>query len=221
LVGVKFYLSPLRDKLYKLVPDSKSVAEVVAINGREFLMTGALQVFKTLRLYRFQSIISTAHPFSDYFRGFDKVEAVRRIFGEKTEQVLRDLKVEFLWAGGYMGVNSANGHLMANPNYLNKGDKTDIYLDVIHELVHVKQFMEGKDLFDAHHSYTERPTEIEAYLYAVEEARRLGLSDARICEYLKTEWMSEKELKQLASTVNVHCKQVQNMQKQGTSKPES
>ena len=120
-----------------------------------------------------------------------------------------------------MGVNSANGHLMANTNYLNKGDKTDIYLDVIHELVHVKQFMEGKDLFDTHHSYTERPTEIEAYRYAVEEARRLGLSDARICEYLKTEWMSEKELKQLASSVNVHCKQVQNKQKQGTSKPDS
>jgi len=81
--------------------------------------------------------------------------------------------------------------------------------------------MEGKDLFDAHESYTERPTETEAYRYAVEEARRLGLSDARICEYLKIEWMSEKELKQLTSTVNVHCKQVQNMQKQGTSKPDS
>ncbi len=211
----------MRDKLYKLVPDSGSVAEAIVIDGREFLMTGALQVVKTLRLYRFLSILSTEHQFSDYFRGFEKVEAVRRIFGDRTEQVLHGLKVEFLWAGGYMGVNSANGHLMANPNYLNKGDKTDIYLDIIHELVHVKQFMEGKDLFDTHHSYTERSTEIEAYRYAVEEARRLGLSDARICEYLKTEWMSEKELNQLASTVNVHCKQVQNMQKQGISKPDS
>jgi hypothetical protein len=181
--------------------------EAVAINGRDLLITGALQVAKALRLSRFQSIIVTTCPFNDYFRGFDKVEAVRRIFGDKTEQVLRDLKVEFLWAGGYMGVNNANGHLMANPNYLNKGDKTDIYLDVIHELVHVKQFMEGKDLFDTHHSYTERPTEIEAYRYAVEEARRLGLSDARICEYLKTEWMSEEELKELASAANVHCRQ--------------
>jgi len=115
----------LSDKLYKLVLDSKSIAEAVDINGREFLMKTALQVVKTRRLYRFQSIISTARPFSNYFRGFDKVEAVRRIFGDKTEQVLRDLKVEFLWAGGYMGVNNANGHLMANPNYLNKGDKTD------------------------------------------------------------------------------------------------
>jgi hypothetical protein len=175
-------------------------------------MTTTLQVGKTLRLHRFQRIMRTKRQFSDVFRGFDKVEAVRRIFGHKTEQVLHDLKVEFLWAGDYMGINSANGHLMVSRKYLKQGDKTDIYLDVIHELVHVKQFMEGKDLFDTHYSYIERPTEVEAYRNAVEEARRLGLSDARICEYLKIEWMSEKELKQLASTLNVQCIHVQNMQ---------
>ena len=176
-------------------------------------MTVALQAVETLRLFRLQSIITTTHPFSEYFRGFDKVEAVHRIFGDKTEQVLHDLKVEFIWAGGYMGVNSVNGHLMVNPRYLNKGDKTDIYLDIIHELVHVKQFMEGKELFDSHYNYIERPTEIEAYRHTVEEARRLGLSDARIYEYLKTDWMNGKELEQLASTVNVHCKQEQSMKK--------
>jgi hypothetical protein len=190
--------------------------EALIINGRDLLVNGALQVAETLRLYRFQSIITTTRPFSDYFRDFDKVEAVRRIFGDKTEQVLRDLKVEFVWAGGYMGVNSVNGHLMVSPKYLNEGDKIDIYLDVIHELVHVRQFMEGKELFDSHYSYVERPTEVEAYRHAVEEARRLGLSDARIYEYLKTEWMSAKELEQLASTVNVHCKQGQSMQKNST-----
>jgi len=186
-----------------------SVGEAVVINGREFLETVALQLVKTLRLYRFQSIIGATRPFSDYFKGFEKVEAIRRIFGDKTEQVLRDLKVEFLWVGGYMGVNNANGHLMVNPKYLNNGDKTDIYLDVIHELVHVRQFMEGKELFDSNYNYTERPTEVEAYRHAVEEARRLGLSDERICAYLKTEWMSGKELEQLASAVNVYCKQIQ------------
>jgi len=168
-------------------------------------MTTAMYAVKTLRLYRLPRLTGPAHPFGDYFKSFDKVEAVRRIFGEKTEQVLRDLKVEFTWAGGYMGVNGTNGHLMISSRYLNKGDKTDIYLDVIHELVHVKQFIDGKELFDSHYSYTERPTEIEAYRYAVEEARRLGLSDARICRYLKTEWMSEKELVRLASTMNVKC----------------
>jgi hypothetical protein len=65
--------------------------------------------------------------------------------------------------------------------------------------------MEGKELFDMHYSYTERPTEVEAYNVAVQEARRLGLSEERICEYLKTEWMSEQELRRLAKALKVNC----------------
>ena len=83
------------------------------------------------------------------------------------------------------------------------GDKIDIYLDLIHELVHIKQLMEGKELFDIHYGYTERPTEIEAYRYCVQEARRLGLSDERIRCYLWTEWMGENDFRRLAKSVNV------------------
>jgi hypothetical protein len=147
----------------------------------------------------------STHPFTDYFKGFERVEAVKRIFGEKTEEVLRNLKIEFTWIGGYMWISDVDGHIVVNSRYLNQGDKVDIYLDVIHELVHVKQFMEGKELFDNHYDYSERPTEIEAYRHAVEEARRLGLSDTRICQYLKTGWMNPEDLKQLAITLNVKC----------------
>ena len=94
---------------------------------------------------------------------------------------------------------------MVSSKYLNNGDKTDIYLDIIHELVHVKQFMEGKELFDTHYGYTERPTEIEAYLHAVNEAKNIGLSDERICQYLTTEWMSDLDFKRLAKTLNIDC----------------
>jgi hypothetical protein len=145
------------------------------------------------------------YAFADYFKGFDNVEAVRRIFGEKTEEVLRNLRVEFTWLGGYMGVNGENGHIMISSRYLNNGDKVDIYLDLIHELVHVRQVIEGKQLFDSHYDYVERPTEVEAYRYAVQEARNLGLSDERICQYLKTEWMSDEDLKRLAKNLNVKC----------------
>jgi hypothetical protein len=144
-------------------------------------------------------------PFTEYFRGFDKVDAVRRLFGEKTDEVLRNLKVQFMWAGGYMGVNAMNGHLMINSKYLSKGDRIDVYLDIVHELVHVKQLMEGKELFDGRYSYTERPTEVEAYRYAVQEAKRLGLKDERICQYLRTEWMSDAAFNRLAKTLSVEC----------------
>lgn len=145
----------------------------------------------------------TTHPFTKFYKGFEKVEAVKSIFGEKTEEVLNNLQVEFAGFRGYMGVSDIDGHLIISARYLNTGDLIEIYLDIIHELVHVKQFMEGKKLFDDRYSYVGRPTEIEAYRHAVEEARRLGLEDPRICQYLKTEWMSEKELKKLTKILGV------------------
>jgi hypothetical protein len=146
------------------------------------------------------------YPFTDYFQGFENVEAVKRVFGPKIKDVLGNLRVEFhSLRRGYMGVSDIDGHLFVSANYLKNGDIVDIYLDVIHELVHVKQFKDGKDLFESGYDYVDRPTEVEAYRHAVEEARRLGLSDKRICQYLKTEWMSDEELKQLATTLNVKC----------------
>ena len=104
-----------------------------------------------------------------------------------------------------MWINSFNGYLMINSNYLKNGDKVDVYLDLVHELVHVKQFLEGKQLFDNNYAYVDRPTEIEAYKYTVKEARRLGLKDERICLYLKTECMTYRDLEKLAKTLKIKC----------------
>lgn len=173
------------------------------MNPLEYIMFSIFRLLRRLRLRRIiRSSIST-RKFNDVFKGFEKVEAVKRIFGEKTEEVLSNLKVELMGFGGYMGVDDATGNLMVNARYLNSGDKVDIYLDVIHELCHVKQFMEGKELFDNRYDYVDRPTEIEAYRYTVQEARRIGLTEERICQYLRTEWMSEDDFKRLAKAVNV------------------
>jgi len=141
----------------------------------------------------------------DFFKGYERTKAVRRIFGDDTEQVLGSLRVEFNPIVGYMGVDGADGHLIMSSKYLNEGDKVDIHLDIIHELVHVRQFREGKELWDSRYEYVERPTEIEAYRYTVEEARKLGLDDRRICRYLKTEWMTEQDLRKLAGALDVAC----------------
>jgi hypothetical protein len=175
------------------------------MNWLEYIAFRILRLFRKLRLNRIIRVGTSTHMFTDYFKNFEKVEAVRGIFGEKTEEVLRNLKIEFIGLGGYMGVDNTDGHLMVNARYLNSGNKVDIYLDVIHELYHVKQFMEGRELFDSRYDYIERPTEVEAYRYTVQEARRLGLSDERICQYLKTEWMSDSDLKRLAKALDVTC----------------
>jgi len=175
------------------------------MDWRELLMMRILRVISILRLDRVLRIKGPTYPFTDYFKGLEKSKAIRNIFGEKTKEVLRNLRVEFTWVRSYMWVSNADGHLTVSSYYMNNGDKIDIYLDLVHELVHVRQFLEGKELFNNRYDYIDRPTEIEAYRYAVEEAKSLGLSNERICRYLKTEWMSNEELKRLAKTLSINC----------------
>ncbi len=148
----------------------------------------------------------TLYRFTDYFMGFETVGAVREIFGDETENILGNLKVEFYSSRrGYMGVNDEDGHMLVSAYYLRKGSDRDLYLDVIHELVHVKQFLDGKELFEDRWEYVDRPTEIEAFRHAVKEARRIGMSEKEIYEYLRTERMGENELQRLAKSVGVRA----------------
>lgn len=142
--------------------------------------------------------------FTDRFQGFEDVAAVRAIFGAHTRRVLHSLRVEYFsvpW--GYMGVSDQDGHLIVSTHYLKTGKPRDIYLDVVHELVHVRQFGEGKPLFPDGVGYADTPTEIEAYKHCLEEGRRLGMTDRELFEYLRVEWMNEKELRKLARNVGV------------------
>src|SRR5438128_12189889 len=143
-------------------------------------------------------------PFLDYFKGFEDVEAVRGIFGPRTKAALRRLKVEFFsskW--GYMGVSDEDGHLVVSTHSLRTGNRRHIYLDVVHELVHVRQFREGKQLFPEGFNYPDAPTEIEAYKVCIAEGRRLGMTDRERFQYLKVEWMDAGELRRLARNVGV------------------
>ncbi|HVP92218.1 MAG TPA: hypothetical protein VMS94_00600, partial [Acidobacteriota bacterium] len=137
---------------------------------QELIVLRIMRLVGMLHLNGMMRFRGSTHSFSEYFKGFENVEAVRRIFGEETERVLRNLRVEFTWFPGYMFVDGQDGHIVISSRYLQNGDKVDIYLDLIHELVHVRQFMEGKQLFDSHYGYADRPTEVEAYRYAVQEA---------------------------------------------------
>lgn len=134
--------------------------------------------------------------------------AVQQIFGEKTNDVLRDLRVEFTSGRGYMNVSDEDGHLRVNANYLNTGDERDIYLDIIHELVHVKQFLDGKKLHDRNFQYCDSPIELEAYGHAVEEARKLGMSEEQILDYLRgaPALRSDEDINKLAINLGVKIK---------------
>jgi hypothetical protein len=141
-------------------------------------------------------------PFSDYFVGFEKVAAVKSIFGPATAKVLKDLKVEFFSLRfGYMSVSDEDGHILVSTNHLKTADARVLYLDVIHELFHVKQFMEGKNLFQDEFEYVDSPIEVPAYQFTIEEAKRIGMSTTEIIEYLKVEWVTEEQHARLVKTL--------------------
>ena len=149
-----------------------------------------------------RKIYNRISSFKNHFKYFEKVEAVKNIFGDKTQEALSTLEVEFSEDTLYMRVDY-DGRLIMNPRYLEEGNFTDIYLDIIHELVHVKQVMNGKN---CNHSlpYVKRPLEIEAYKTAVVEAKALGLDENRILEYLDSDLINSDELVQLASSVGIN-----------------
>jgi len=133
----------------------------------------------------------------DIFKGLENSEALKEVFKDNLEKVLKEVKVKLVNSRGYMRVSDIDGSIILNINYLRKGDLRDLYLDVIHELIHFKQYKEGRNLYDVRFSYVDRLTEIEAYEIVVEEAKRMGLSEEEIKDYLRVEWISEEEFNRL------------------------
>jgi hypothetical protein len=142
-------------------------------------------------------------PFTSVFAGFERVGAVRSIFGDDTEEVLSTLVVDVMETRGYLKIDAEKGSVVVNSGYLREGHELHLYLDVIHELVHIRQHREGKELWDQRYRYVDRPTEIEAYRAAVEEGRRLGLLEAELVDYLRVEWVPDEDFSRLLATLGV------------------
>jgi hypothetical protein len=139
------------------------------------------------------------YPFTRFFRGFENVPTIRELFGPRTAEILRAEKVEFFSTRfGYMGTSDVDGHLLINTRHLQESPFATVYLDLVHELRHVKQFRDGKPLFYPKLSYVDAPSEIEAYRFTVQEGRRIGLPERQLVDYLKTEWMTDAEHRRLA-----------------------
>lgn len=143
------------------------------------------------------------HPFTSVFGGFNRVKAVRAIFGKETDEILENLSVEVARGRGYMRINDHKGSIVVSSRYLRTGREVDVYLDVIHELVHIRQHRDGRELWDRKYEYIDRPTEIEAYRIAVKEARRLGMDEGEVAQYLKVDWISEEAFERFLKNVGV------------------
>jgi hypothetical protein len=144
------------------------------------------------------------HPILEVFPGLDRAAAFRAIFPDGLrETVLQDSKIHVVPEDMYMYIDDRAGNVVAGLGYLRDGDAKIVYLDVLHELTHIRQWHAGKELWDRRYNYVDRPTEIEAYQVAVDEARRLGMTDREIADYLRVEWTSREEHERLCKHLGV------------------
>jgi hypothetical protein len=111
--------------------------------------------------------------------------------------LLRLAKVWIKKAEGYTFIDPSIPGIVLDGRYYRNGPQIDIYLDMLHELVHLKQLDEGMELWDPHLAYVDRPTEIEGYFVAVWEGRRLGMNEDQIKSHLQNPWMTWNDVDRL------------------------
>ena len=102
-----------------------------------------------------------------------------------------------------MCVDNDDGSILVGLVHLQGAPEVFLYLDIIHELCHVKQHRQGRDLYDRSLAYVDRPTEIEAYAVTVREARRIGLTEGEIANYLQVSWVTPEEHRRLVRRLSV------------------
>lgn len=146
--------------------------------------------------YRLREVFSGLSTVQPLIKCVSNPDQLRRILTETYVTLTPDTS--------YMYVNDEDGSLVVGSGYLRTADTRYLYLDIIHELVHVKQYLDGRPLFDNGYSYVDRPTELEAYQCTIEEARKIGMNDDDLAEYLYVEWITRKDHAKLLKTLGVH-----------------
>ena len=122
---------------------------------------------------------------------------------EEIDGVMAHTKVFVVDRRSEMFVDNDDGSITIGLTHLREASDEFLYLDIIHELCHVKQHLQGRNLYDRSKAYVDRETEIEAYQVTVQEARRIGLKDEAIANYLRVSWITPEEHKRLVRRLAV------------------
>ena len=138
----------------------------------------------------------------DIFEGFDHSPVVDRIF-PKGKVALAGIMLRIGRSPKYMRVMEEDGCIHIGAEYLRTGDILHLYLDLVHEVVHVRQQREGRALYDMRFRYIDRPTELEAMRITVEEARTCGMDEEEIIEYMEVPWITKDEHRELVQKLGL------------------
>ena len=151
-----------------------------------------------------QALLGGDYSFLDLLPLAAKSPALQRVAptAKARSALLQGARVRICGDKGYAFVDVEAPSIVISERYYATGDDVDLYLDLLHELTHLRQIREGFDLWDDRFPYVDRPTEVEAYAVAVEEGRRLGLTEFDVLEHLKNPWMSRAKVRRLLGHID-------------------
>jgi hypothetical protein len=165
------------------------------------------------------------YPLLEVFPGLDRVPAfgkypgsaaTRRQLAAKSTVDIAPRRGEWMYVAPHRMPRNADRRwkpvvtkedcVVVSREHLRKSPAMVLYLDILHELYHVTQRWAGRELWDEGYSYVDRPTEVEAYQFAVDEARRLKVKDAFLRDYLKVMWVTPEDHLRLLKNVGVKAR---------------
>ena len=161
---------------------------------------------KSFRVRRSASV--GEYKLSEIFAGLESSPALLKIFGSKLQmtKIVMHLKLRVERNDSGLWLDRDTGTICIGSKHLTSAKGDFLYLDVLHVLVHVKQFLEGRELYDQAFEYVDRPTELEAYRTTVAEARRLGMDEDEILRYLRMDAADDSELGKLMEKIGVKAR---------------
>lgn len=148
------------------------------------------------------------YKLSEVFTGLEYSSALTKVFGSRSQmtKIMKHLKLRVERSDSGLWLDRDTGTICIGSKHLTSAKCDFLYLDVIHVLVHVKQFLEGKELYDQAFEYVDRPTELEAYRTTVAEARRVGMDEEEILKYLRLDAADDSELGKLIERIGVRVR---------------
>ena len=164
----------------------------------------------TIELPEYARVVRTLecglHPYRRLLPGFCESPAARRVATAALPigRIIDSAFVEITGGEGFCFVNVENPEnpfIVLFESYYRRGNPLDLYIDLAHELTHLRQHAEGKELWDREFHYVDRPTEIEGYAVAVEEGVRLGMTEEDVIRHLSNPWLSPAETARLRGNV--------------------
>ena len=143
------------------------------------------------------------HPYLALLPLVAESPAVRRIesMAIPIARLLEKARVRIEPCNGFVWVDDEAPAIILTEHYYRRGSPRDLYLDLLHELTHLRQLAEGQGLWDESFRYVDRPTEIEGYAVAIEEGRRLGMTETEVVRHLSNPWMTPADVARLRANV--------------------